>query len=130
MIVVPILLGAGVLVRFPFTAAESPLPRFFTTFPGSESRPAFSPDGQSIAYIWSGNEKEGVYTQRIDSDTPNRITHSPNDETVPAWSPDGTRIAFLRRAGPARVDLMTVAAVGGSERKIADEAADLLLIWG
>ena len=127
---VPILLGAGVLVRLPFAPAEHPLPRFFTTFPGSELRPAFSPDGQSVAYTWSGGESEGVYVQRIDSDSPTRITHNPNHETAPAWSPDGTRIAFLRRAGAARVDLITAAVVGGSERKIADEAADFTTYMG
>jgi Tol biopolymer transport system component len=127
---VPLLLGAGVLITSRIPPAERPLPRFFTTFPGSETRPAFSPDGQSIAYVWSGGESEGIYVQRIDSDAPVRITHSRFDETVPAWSPDGRHVAFLRRDAANRLDVVVAAAVGGSERKVADEAADFTTYLG
>ena len=71
-----------------------------------ESHPAWSPDGERIAYVsdpMKGPEQTGI--DEIDliaaraGATPRRLltSWSPNNQRL-AWSPDGTRLAFLQGA--------------------------------
>lgn len=54
-------------------------------------QPAWSPDGQRIAYR-SNNE---IYVVRADGTEATRVTHHPGRDSAPTWSPDGSRIAFI-----------------------------------
>jgi len=95
----------------------------FTSFPGSEGQPVFSPEGNQIAFVWQ-NEKNGnadIFVKLIDSETPLQLTTDPANDTYPAWSPDGRQIAFLRQYGE-RSDVYLVPAIGGAERKLAEVA--------
>ncbi len=97
----------------------------FTTYPGFELCPAFSPDGSRIAFAWNGDPASGakgfdLYVRVIGSESLLRLTHHPSDMVCPAWSPDGTQIAFLRFSGDM-ASLQVVPALGGPE-------SDLLLI--
>ncbi len=97
----------------------------FTSFPGTESQPAFSPDGNQIAFAWR-NEKDGnadIYVKLIDAETPLRLTTDPAADTYPAWSPDGRQIAFLRQSADKSA-VYLVPAIGGAERKLAEVGAD------
>jgi Tol biopolymer transport system component len=49
---------------------------------------------------------------------PLRLTSNPANDYSPAWSPDGMTIAFLRRTGASSVDILLIAAAGGSERRL------------
>ena len=43
--------------------------------PGFESDPAFSPDGNQVAFAFGGEkDKCGIYTVMVDSDKPLRLT--------------------------------------------------------
>jgi Tol biopolymer transport system component/DNA-binding winged helix-turn-helix (wHTH) protein len=98
----------------------------FTSFPGEELQPTFSPDGNQIAFV-SRNEKDGnadIYVKLIDSETPLRLTTDPAADAYPAWSPDGRHIAFLRQFADRSV-VYLVPAIGGAERKLAEVAANL-----
>lgn len=60
--------------------------------------PAWSPDGQWIAYV---SRKEGgtnLWVMRADGSNKHRLTDGGTDRG-PAWSPDGDQIAFTRQAG-------------------------------
>ena len=94
----------------------------FTTFPGVETSPAFSPDGSRIAFAWNGDPALGgkgydLYVKALGSETLLRLTQHPSELVGPAWSPDGTQIAFHRAAG-ADTGIYIVPALGGPERKI------------
>jgi len=56
--------------------------------------PAWSPDGEHLAFATTRDGNREIY--RIDPDGSNavRLTDHPNDDFEPAWSPDGRRIAF------------------------------------
>ena len=60
--------------------------------------PAWSPDGQQIAYVSNlgGNHSEELYVIDSDSRLARRLTTTDERETAPSWSPNGAEIVFLR----------------------------------
>jgi len=91
----------------------------FTSVPGSESQPAFSPDGKQIAFVGSGEtgDNEDIYVKLLDAGNALRLTNSPAAETSPAWSPDGRYLAFVRQTAE-EAGVYVVPALGGPERKL------------
>ena len=93
----------------------------FTTFAGEESGPAFSPDGNAIAFAWGGekDDNQDIYAKLIGAGTPLRLTTHPDADSSPAWSPDGRFIAFFRQSTTGGAYYL-VPSLGGAERKLAD----------
>src|SRR5579863_594133 len=97
----------------------------FTSYPGLQDSPAFSPDGSRIAFIWDGNGKSNaqnghgydLYVKGLGGEATLRLTNHPSQWLSAAWSPDGTRLAFIRLAG-TETGLYIVPALGGAEKKI------------
>ncbi len=92
-----------------------------TSFPGNESQPAFSPDGNQIAFAWNGPQEEAnpdIYIKLIDAGEPLRLTTDPAPDLNPVWSPDGRYIAFMREGIASGIYL--VPALGGAERKLGE----------
>lgn len=98
-------------------------PRFaapvaITKYSGIEQQPAMSPDGQRIAFIWSGpdGQQDDLYVRSAHAvdETPRRLTDDANHEFSPAWSPDGRYLAWHRRALGGGDGELWVAAVDGS----------------
>ena len=89
------------LTRPPFGRQVVP----FTSLPGQEIAPTFSPDGSQIAFAW--NEGTGadhqfdLYVKSLGSERLLRLTHHPSRWISPAWSPDGSAIAFRETGGTA-----------------------------
>jgi DNA-binding winged helix-turn-helix (wHTH) protein len=90
--------------------ASQPQPRRFTSLPGVETMPAFSPDGRQLAYVHSARDpfalhplgrqmaQSNIYVKLIGAGTELRLTNHPGADYHPAWSPDGEYIAFYRDA--------------------------------
>ena len=94
---------------------------------GTNAYPAFSPDGQRVAYGARGVSKVGtfhVFVRTVAKDTPRQLTQGSGNDVSPAWSPDGASLAFLR-VEDGRAQYMVVPVGGGTERKIAEFDA-----WG
>ncbi len=91
-----------------------------TSSPGSESQPAFSPDGKQIAFVGDGPQEDNpdIYVKLVDAGEPLRLTTNPAPDLNPVWSPDGRYLAFTREGAGSGVYL--VPALGGAERKLAD----------
>src|SRR5207247_8385593 len=70
----------------------------FTSFSGREGDPAFSPDGNQIAFSWDGVKGDNfdIYVKLINAGTPLRLTTRPGADHSPAWSPDSRYLAFAR----------------------------------
>src|SRR5262245_59548930 len=109
----------------------------FTSFAGSESQPAFSPDGKQIAFVWGGesDDNNDIYVKLIGTEKPLRLTTNPAADSSPTWSPDGRYIAFLRQSAEGN-GFYIVPALGGPERKVAEadgyihtEGVPLRLAW-
>ena len=89
---------------------------------GIEGRPAFSPDGGQLAFMWNGRD-EGqfdIYVKLIgDGAPPARLTKSSAYTGYPVWSPDGHRIAFVRCTDNSQAAFV-IPSVGGTDRKVAE----------
>ena len=91
----------------------------FTSFPGRENWPVFSPDGDQVAFTWDGpaGDNFDLYVKLVGAGEPLRLTSHPGVDSSPAWSPDGKHIAFTRfHQGQSAI--YTVPALGGPERKL------------
>lgn len=92
-----------------------------TSFPGSPERPAFSPDGKTIAFEWAGPEgrNRDIYVLRIGADSPFRLTSHAAEEFYPVWSPEGGEVAFLRAEGDQALAIVRRIVPGEQERVVA-----------
>ncbi len=97
----------------------------FTTFPGSESDPAFSPEGDCVAFAWDGETQDNfdIYIKTVGAQRIVRFTTDPAVERCPAWSPQGDRIAFGRTSHPGVAEIYVASVNGGPPRKIAETRA-------
>jgi Tol biopolymer transport system component/DNA-binding winged helix-turn-helix (wHTH) protein len=93
-----------------------------TTLQGAEASPTFAPDGEQVAFAWSGPNQDNpdIYVQRIGSGTELRRTVDPAWDFSPVWSPDGQWIAFLRGEVPGRSDVMLIPPLGGAEHRLGE----------
>lgn len=91
----------------------------FTTYPGIEEYPAFSPDGNQIAFVWDSH----VYVKIVGTEKPLRLTNEAGFYRAPAWSPDGRYVAFIRNSGEQNT-IIKVPALGGPEIQLAKISPD------
>jgi dipeptidyl aminopeptidase/acylaminoacyl peptidase len=76
----------------------------------TDTEPAFSPDGTSIAFVRGGH----VFSVRADGSGLRQLSSGPEVDSKPVVSPDGRLVVFERRAAAgAPADLYTVRALGG-----------------
>ena len=91
----------------------------FTSYPGRELFPDFSPDGEQVVFCWGDENQDNsdIYVKTLESDTPVRLTSHAAPDFFPAWSPDGRWIAF-ERWEDGQGSLLIIPSIGGSERKV------------
>ncbi len=92
----------------------------FTSFPGNEMQPSFSPDGNQIAFVWDGGKEDNpdIYVKQLDNESLLRLTTNPAADLWPCWSPDGRYIAFTRELKEG-AGLYLIPSLGGAERRIS-----------
>ena len=65
-----------------------------TTGVGTESDPAFSPDGTQIAFTGEYDGNTDVYVMPASGGVPKRLTYHPSADVVAGWASDGKRVLF------------------------------------
>ena len=130
ILMVAMVAAIGLLRRTP--TIDRPPSRVvpLTRLAGDESWPAFAPDGEQVAFAWTGEkfDQTDVYVTLVDSTDVRRVTTDPADDFAPSWSPDGRRIAFLRRIGhSARIHVTS--ALGGPDSKLSDFPVGVTETW-
>ena len=85
---------------------NSPINIVLTTYPGRESQPAFSPDGNQIAFVWSGakDDNTDVYVRLVDGElgaTDRRPRRRCESRLVAGWPHN----SFLSQLGRRRWNL-------------------------
>ena len=89
--------------------------------------PAWSPDGQRIAFSWAESGNFDIWTIPATGGEPKQLTSDPQDERSPFWLPDGEKILFSRdREIPGSQtrtwDVFLVPSEGGTAEKIIEDA--------
>jgi DNA-binding winged helix-turn-helix (wHTH) protein len=122
LLIVAVVGFGGILYTFraPKPSAMSPMRTIpLTTSLGAESEPAFSGDGEQVAFVWDGNtsKRTDVYVKRIGTDRPLQLTQSSGFVCCPAWSSDNRYVAFERCSGE-NPGIFLVPSLGGAERML------------
>lgn len=81
--------------------------------------PAWSPDGQQIAFASSREGSLDVFVMDADGSNTLRLTSTKDNDGHPTWSPDGKRIAFHRSDG----HLYVMQADGSAARRVTTTLA-------
>ena len=105
-------------------AVASPLSevRQVTFQSGSESGPALSPDGHTVAYFSSADGDDDIYVQRVGGRNALNLTaDSAAPDRSPTFSPDGNTIAFTSMRDGGGVYVM--GATGESVRRLTTVGA-------
>ena len=89
--------------------------------PSYDSEPAWSPDGQRIAFV-SSRENWGyeIYVMDADGTNQKRLTHNMVSDRQPAWSPDGNKIAFFSVLDEDNI-LAVINADGTNRKNLTEE---------
>jgi TolB protein len=88
--------------------------RMLANFRGSNSAPAWSPDGRQIAITLSRDGNSQIYVMdSAGNSEPRRLTQSDGIDTEPVYSPDGKSIYFVSdRGGSPQVYRMSASGEG------------------
>jgi len=91
--------------------------------------PAWSPDGQNLAYVSFEGKTSAIYVQRLASGERRRVSARSGINGAPAWSPDGRRLALtLSRDG--NLDLYTLELATQTLTRVTnDDAIDTEPEW-
>lgn len=95
-----------------------------TNFPGVQAQPAISPDGRSVAFVSNHDGSYNIYVGLLSGGNLVQVTRDPNFKSRPAWSPDGTAIAYGQLNASGIWDIWEVAALGGTARRVIQNAED------
>ncbi|HKV28676.1 MAG TPA: hypothetical protein VJN90_10435 [Candidatus Acidoferrales bacterium] len=95
----------------------------FPRFPGTNSSPAFSPNGNELAFMASHEGDPQIYVTDTSGGHMHRLTYSLGVSTSPTWNPKtGNQIIFVSDRG-GLPDLFQMNADGSSVQKIPLSAA-------
>lgn len=84
---------------------------------GDDSQPAWSWDGQRIAFVRREDGNQDIYTIAPDGGEPVRLTDDPAIDTAPAWTPDNRLLFRSFRGGQWGLYIMN--ADGSGQRRLA-----------
>jgi serine/threonine-protein kinase len=88
-----------------------------TTWVGSFSTPALSPDGSRLALTISGNDGDAVWVKRLPGGSLTRLTpNGPSDR--PVWTPDGRSVAYLAARNSKRTSFLSRADGSNDEQPL------------
>ena len=85
--------------------------------------PAWSPDGDSIAFVTFRDGNGEIYIMESDGSRQLRLTTNEADDLDPVWSPDGKQMAFVSHLyGPGEIFIMDDD--GGNQRRLTTNDAE------
>ena len=92
--------------------------------------PAWSPDGQRIAFVTHRDGNFEIYSMRPDGLEQVRLTQDPADDQGPVWSPDGARLAFTRDVEGGSTEVFLMNANGTGQVNVTQNpAGDVAEAW-
>jgi TolB protein len=92
--------------------------------------PAWSPDGQSLAYVSFEDKLPSVYVQTLKTGERHRVSARAGVNQAPAWSPDGKKLALTLSTRDGNLDVYVLdLATLGLTRITDDPAIDTEPQW-
>jgi len=97
--------------------------RLLVTDEATESRPLYSPDGQSLAFVSTRSGVANLYVLTLATGEVRRLTFGDSPETLDGWSRDGKWIYFTSGVNDVarQGDIFRVAASGGTPLEVSRE---------
>ena len=89
----------------------------FVSYRGTNSSARFSPNGQQVAMVLSGEGTPEIYLSDPQGRHVARKTHSDGAKSSPCFSPDGSRIVFAMQLG-TNPQLYVMSAAGGTPQRL------------
>jgi TolB protein len=85
--------------------------------------PAWSPDGQSLAYVSFENRVASIYTQTLRTAERVRVSARSGINGAPAWSPDGRRLALTLSRKDGNLDVYVLGLYDQVLTRLTDDNA-------
>jgi Tol biopolymer transport system component len=124
LLLVVVLAGGSFALRVSRGRESRDAPRAvpLATQPGVHRYPTFSPDGNYLAFTWTGvlQDNTDIYVQQIGAGNPLRLTQDPRTDYNSVWSPDGRWLAFLRLQEDGISEVRLIPPLGGPERRVTN----------
>jgi TolB protein len=115
--------------RLMVADADGYNPRTITESTEPIMSPAWSPDGQSLAYVSFETKTSAIYVQRLATGERRRVSARAGINGAPAFSPDGQRLAVtLSRDGNLDIYILELA-TQVLTRVTTDDAIDTEAAW-
>jgi TolB protein len=83
--------------------------------------PAWSPDGQSLAYVSFEDRLPSVYVQQLKTGERRRVSARAGVNQAPAWSPDGKKLALTLSTRDGNLDVYTMDLATQALTRITDD---------
>jgi TolB protein len=92
--------------------------------------PAWSADGEWLAYVSFENKKSAVYVQRVRSGERRKVSQRAGINGAPAWSPDGRRLALTLGGSQGNPDIYVLDLQTQNLTRITDDPSiDTEPVW-
>src|SRR5580658_6133344 len=102
-----------------------------TTGEGDAVNPAWSPDGQHIAFAWTRGFEPGnfnIFVMDVASRDVVQLTHGAGRNENPSWAPDGVHIVFSSTRG-GKTQIYTSLANGGEVQQLTTQGNNEKPVW-